>query len=220
MTLQQFLYILSNNLFNMLMIFSHFSEWVIWFSLILKQMTLVFDSLTDSFWRIDWFLTCEELRSHVDGRPDDAAGHHGLGLTKAQVGDLGPVLFVQLHRRTNPALWSSSHWARRELYAVPHQNVLQLDVSVQETLTVQEADPFHHVQSDLETLLQRQRRGSLRETDTSVRTTDRWAEPQTEVWRYLQTRVEISVQSLHDQQNRDTGAAAVRVIDDRPVKIH
>lgn len=114
----------------------------------------------------------------MDGRPDDAAGHHGLGLTEAQVGDLGPVLFVQLHRRTNPALRSSSHRAGRERVAVPHQNVLQLDVSVQEPLTVQEADPLHHVQSDLEPLLQRQRRRRLRETDTSVRAGR--TEPQTE----------------------------------------
>ncbi len=55
--------------------------------------------------------------------------------------------------------------------AVPHQNVLQLDVAVQETLTVQEPNPLHHVQSDLKTLLQRQT--GLRETDTSITTTDR-----------------------------------------------
>ena len=37
-----------------------------------------------------------------------------------------------------------------------HQDVLQLDVSVQQTLAVQEADALHHVQSHLEPLLQRQ----------------------------------------------------------------
>lgn len=40
-------------------------------------------------------LSCKELRGHVDGGSYDAAGHHGLWLTEAQVCDLGPVLLVQ-----------------------------------------------------------------------------------------------------------------------------
>lgn len=40
--------------------------------------------------------TREQLWSHVDGRPHDAAGHHGLRFTEAQVSDLCTVLFVQL----------------------------------------------------------------------------------------------------------------------------
>lgn len=37
-----------------------------------------------------------------------------------------------------------------------HQNIFQLNVSVQEALAVQEADPLHHVQGDLKPLLKRQ----------------------------------------------------------------
>lgn len=37
-----------------------------------------------------------------------------------------------------------------------HQHVLQLDVAVHEPLAVQEADPLHHVQCDLQTRLQGQ----------------------------------------------------------------
>lgn len=37
-----------------------------------------------------------------------------------------------------------------------HQDIFQFDVSVHQTLTVQEADPLHHVQGDLKSLSQRQ----------------------------------------------------------------
>lgn len=40
--------------------------------------------------------TCEQLWSHVDGRSNDAAGHHGLWFTEAQVCDLCTILLVQL----------------------------------------------------------------------------------------------------------------------------
>lgn len=37
----------------------------------------------------------------MDGGSYDAAGHHGLWLTEAQVCDLGPVLLVQLREGQN-----------------------------------------------------------------------------------------------------------------------
>lgn len=40
--------------------------------------------------------TGEQLRGHVDGGAHDTARHHGLWFTEAQVGDLRPVLLVQL----------------------------------------------------------------------------------------------------------------------------
>lgn len=39
-----------------------------------------------------------------------------------------------------------------------HQDVLELDVPVQESLAVQEADPLHHVQGDLQPLPEHQTR--------------------------------------------------------------
>lgn len=47
-------------------------------------------------------------------------------------------------------------WVRED--ADPHQDVLQLDVAMQETLTVQKANTLHHIQSDQKTLLQGQTR--------------------------------------------------------------
>lgn len=38
----------------------------------------------------------EHLGRHVDGRADDAAGHHRLRLAEAQVGQLAAVALVQL----------------------------------------------------------------------------------------------------------------------------
>lgn len=37
---------------------------------------------------------------------------------------------------------------------------------------------------------------------------------------YLQPRVQVPVQPLHDEQHGDAGAAAIAVVDDRPVEIH
>lgn len=48
-----------------------------------------------------------------------------------------------------------------------HQDVLELDVSVQEALAVQEADPLHHVQGDLQPLSERQT--SLRRAEAASR---------------------------------------------------
>lgn len=56
-----------------------------------------------------------ELRSHVNGRADDGARHHGLGNTEAEVGEFGSVIFLQ-------------------------QNVFQLDVTVQKALGMEEAN--------------------------------------------------------------------------------
>lgn len=42
--------------------------------------------------------TGKQLRGHVNGGPDDAARHHGLWFTEAQVSDLRPVLLVQLEK--------------------------------------------------------------------------------------------------------------------------
>lgn len=46
--------------------------------------------------------TREELRSHVDGRSHDAAGHHGLRFAEAQVSYLCTVLLVQLPTEDSP----------------------------------------------------------------------------------------------------------------------
>lgn len=42
--------------------------------------------------------TCKQLWSHVDGSSYYAARHHGFWFTEAQVGDLCPILFVQLEK--------------------------------------------------------------------------------------------------------------------------
>lgn len=42
--------------------------------------------------------TCKQLRGHVNGGSHYTAGHHGLWFAEAQVGDLCPVLLVQLEQ--------------------------------------------------------------------------------------------------------------------------
>lgn len=62
-------------------------------------------------------------------------------------------------RWLNKTLILKAHWAALAAPAAAertHQDVLELDVSVQEALAVQEADPLHHVQSDLQPLPERQ----------------------------------------------------------------
>lgn len=44
--------------------------------------------------------TSEQLRGHVDRCSDDASGHHRLRFTKAKVGQLPAIVFVQLEIKT------------------------------------------------------------------------------------------------------------------------
>ncbi len=113
-------------------------------------------------------LASENLGRHVDGRADDAPWDHHLGLAETQVGDFGAVEAVE-------------------------EDVLQLNVSVDEAVVVEEAEAMHHVQRDLQA-----------------------EEP---VKAGLEAGVQVARQPFHDQVHV-AAAAVVVVLDDRAANLH
>lgn len=83
---------------------------------------------------------------------------------------------------------------------------------------MQEPDPLHHVQGDLQPLPQRQAR--LRTAAASDWRTFMSQEVTAQSGRHLQARVEVPVQPLHDEQYGDAGAAPVAVVDHGAVQVH
>lgn len=59
--------------------------------------------------------TRKQLRCHVDGSSDNAAGHHGLWFTEAQVCDFGPVLLVQLRCERKEGMKDNSQNKKQKL---------------------------------------------------------------------------------------------------------